>query len=75
MREKKRREGEEDISDNVIYAPLGFKTHKECIEYARNAIKDLPDKTVEQRCEKSKRFIIALHNCVERKRRYYKPLL
>ena len=66
-------EGREDISDNVIYAPLGFKTHKECVEYARSVIKNLPQRTVEERAERSKQFNIAFHNCVEQKRRYYKP--
>ncbi|RLI80201.1 hypothetical protein DRP04_08390 [Archaeoglobales archaeon] len=41
----------------------------DCVEEAKKAVEKLPTRTIEERAEKSKRFQIALHNCMERKKK------
>ncbi len=42
---------------------------EECIERARKAVEGMPTTTIEQRAERSKRFQIEMHKCMEEKKR------
>jgi len=47
----------------------GIREVLDCVEEAKKKVEKLPTRTIEERAEKSKRFQIALHECMERKKK------